>query len=95
MAGRGSGVVVKETKQRYGPLIINLGNPIDDSINERIREAGQNVSGFLLPPGQFSKIPKVWGSIVYYCPAFDIVWGKSPWIGEGEYKIKMCPRMAP
>jgi|WetSurMetagenome_2_1015567.scaffolds.fasta_scaffold09547_10 hypothetical protein len=27
------------------------------------------------------------GKYILYCPAFDIIWGVSPWIGEGEYWI--------
>ena len=32
------------------------------------------------------------GKYIVYCPAFGIVWGVSPWIGEGEYWAKMCPK---
>lgn len=31
------------------------------------------------------------GKVIYYCPAFDLIWGESWWIGEGELRIKMCP----
>ena len=30
------------------------------------------------------------GKYICYCPAFDLIWSTSPWIGEGEYWAKMC-----
>lgn len=36
-----------------------------------------------------SMIP--FGKYILYCPAFNIVWGESKWIGKGELWVKMCP----
>jgi hypothetical protein len=31
-----------------------------------------------------------YGKYICYCPAFNIIWSKSSWVGKGECWAKMC-----
>ena len=76
--------------KRYGPLIINFGDPSSGDTVEAIRKIASAIPGLLLPPGKENP-PDGHGEVVYYCPAFGIVFNKNRWAGAGEYRIKMCP----
>ena len=76
--------------ERHGPLIVYIGDPSDIGCVEKIKYLFSGIPGFILPTGKENP-PDGHGKVIYFCPAFGIVWQESRWLGFGEHKIKMCP----
>jgi hypothetical protein len=71
--------------------IVNLGDPANK--DECVR-AIRTMFGIPLDAPLAEGPPiEIKGSYVVYCPAFDLNWSTSLWIGKGEHKVKMCPKV--